>query len=82
MGTSLYSLHVPSAFVGRAGSDVNMSHVSPQGLLAAITLMGVEAGDEGARARASCELGFLLYLVTNTMLLGVGEGPRVLKQKP
>lgn len=75
MGALLYRLRVPSAFVGRAVSEVNMSHISPQVVLAAITLMRVEAGDEGARTRASCELGFLLYLVTDTMLLGWGRVP-------
>ena len=53
MGVSLYSLHVPSRFGGRAGSDVSRSHIFPQGVLAAITLVGGGAGDEGARARAS-----------------------------
>ena len=52
VGASQYSLLVPSGFLGRAGSDVSMSHISPKGMLAVITLVG--AGAAGARARARC----------------------------
>lgn len=38
VGTSLYRLHVSTAFGGRAGFEANASHVFPQDLLAAITL--------------------------------------------
>ena len=38
----LYRLHVPSAFGGRAGFDLNISHVLPQGVLAALTLRSEE----------------------------------------
>lgn len=55
-----------------------MSHIFPQGMLVAITLIGCEAGDEETRARARCEPGLLLCLVTNTTLLRT----EVLKAKP
>ena len=42
---SLHSLCVPSGFVWRAGSDISMNHVFPQGMLAAIALVGGGAGD-------------------------------------
>ena len=39
VGVSLCRLHILSAFGGRTGLDVVASHVFPQGVLAAITLM-------------------------------------------
>ena len=62
------------------GSDVSMSHVFSQNVLAAITLVRGWAGDGGTRARARCELGFL-FSVANTTLLGAGLGLKLLKQK-
>ena len=50
-----YRLLMPSAFDWRARFDVNTSHVFLQDMLAAITLVGGEAGDGGARSRARCE---------------------------
>ena len=82
MGVSLNSLRVPNGFGGRAGSDVSMSHIFPQGVLSAITLVGGWAGDGGARTRANCDPGLLLCSVANTTLLGVESGPRLLEQKP
>ena len=75
VGTSLYSLCVPSGFVGRAVSDMSMSHIFPQGVLAAITLVGGGAGDRRASARARCEPGLLYCSVANRTFLGVGSGP-------
>ena len=49
---SLYSLHVPSGYGRRARSDVSKSHIFPQGVLAAISLVEGGAGDGRARARA------------------------------
>ena len=46
---SLYRLHVSSAFGGRAETDMDTSHVFPQGELAAITLMEVGLKMEGLR---------------------------------
>lgn len=40
----LYSLCVPSAFGGRAGFDVNTSHVFLQGMLAVITFGSMGRG--------------------------------------
>lgn len=72
MGASLYSLHVPSGFAGRAGSDLSLRHVFLQGVLAALTLVGSGTGDGGARAGARCDSGLLLCLVTITAPLGSG----------
>ena len=74
VGMSICSPYLPSGFGGRAGSDVSMSHIFPQGVLAAITLVGGGAGYGGAKARASCELGLLLCLVAITFLLGTVRG--------
>ena len=52
MGLFLYSLHLPNDLTVRAGSDKDRSHVSSQGVLAAISLVGFESGDGVARARA------------------------------
>lgn len=48
----MYSLHVSSAFGWKDGFNVNRNHIFPHGVLAALTLVGSEAGDEGARAGA------------------------------
>ena len=77
---SLYSLYVLSGFSGRAGSDVGMIHIFPQGVPATTTLVWDGAGDGGARARARYELGLLLCSVACTTVLGVG--PNLLGQKP
>ena len=82
MGASLCSLCVPSGFGGRARSEVSIGCAFPQGVLAAIMLVGGGAGYGGARARARCELGLLLYSVAITTLSVVGLGPKVLEQKP
>ena len=55
MGVSQYSLCVPRDFRVRPGSEMSMSHVFPQGVLAAITLVGGGTGDREAGARAMCE---------------------------
>ena len=76
----LYGLCMPSGFGGRPGSEVGMSHVFPQGVLAAITL--VRGGDGGAKARAKCELGLLLCSVAITILLVAGSGPKCSGRNP
>ena len=82
VGMSLCSLHVPSGFGGRTGSEMSMGCVFTWGVLAATTLMGGRAGDGGARAGARCELELLLCSVAITTLsgggigdIGVGAGP-------
>ena len=57
MGAPIHSLCVPSAFFGRAGFDIITSHIFPQDVLAAITLVGGGAGEGGARAGARCGAG-------------------------
>ena len=80
---TLYSLCVLSGFDGRAGFDVNSS-LFPQGVLAAITLVGGRAGDGGARAIARCELGLPLCSVAVFTLLGWGvrSDSKLLEQNP
>lgn len=39
-----YSLLVPSGFGGRAGFDINIGHLFPQGELPAVTLVGGGTG--------------------------------------
>ena len=56
----------------------NVSHVSSQGTLAAVTAVGSRDGRAGARA--ACELGFLLCSVLDTTPLGVGSVPKVLEK--
>ena len=77
VGALLYGLHMPCGFGGRAGFDVNRSHVFPQGVLAAITLLG-----GGARDGARCEPALPLCSVALTTLLQVGMGSKMLEQKP
>lgn len=43
-GASLYRLHVPNAFGGRAGFDMNVHHICYQDVLAAIKLGGDGTG--------------------------------------
>ena len=45
-------------FGGRAGSDMNTSHIFSQGALEVITLGGGRTGDGAARARGSVSQGF------------------------
>ena len=56
MGAFLCSLHVSSGFDGRTGSDLSMSHIFPQGVLAAVTFVGGETEMEGLEPGVS--LGF------------------------
>ena len=51
----LCGLYLPVTFGGRAGSDVNASHVFLQGVLASIPLVGDMTHEGGARASARCE---------------------------
>jgi len=63
---------------------VSTSHFFPQGVLAAITLLGGQAGtwQEGTKARATSEPRLLLCSVVNTTILGVESGTKLLAQKP
>ena len=53
------------------------SHIFPQGVLAAITLVGGGAGDGGAKAGTGCEAGLPLCSVAITTLSGVGSDPKL-----
>ena len=70
-----------NAFGGRAGFDVDVSHVFPQGVLAALIFVVVRAGGGGARAGAGCEVGLPLCSTALTALLGVGFDPMLLELK-
>ena len=72
VGASLCRLHVPSVLGGRAGFDVDASHVFPQGVLAAITLVGCVAGIGVARACSGYEEGVPLCSVAVTALSRLG----------
>lgn len=82
MGASLCSLHVPGGFVGRAGFDMNRSHVLLQGELTALILVGGWTRNGVARVRARCEVRLPLSLVTFTSTLKAGEGLKLPEQKP
>ena len=82
MGASLYRLCVPNAFGGRAGFEMDVTYIFPQGTVAAITFIGRGAGDEGARAGIGCEVGLPLCSVAITPLLWLGPDPRLLEQEP
>ena len=49
-----------------------MSHVFPQHVLAAITLLRNVVGDVGIRVKARCKLGFSLYSMASSNILGLG----------
>lgn len=72
----------PSGFGGKAGSDVNTSHIFPQDILAALALVVGGAGDGGAKARPENDSGLFLCSFGSITLLGVGYGPKLLEQKP
>lgn len=71
VGASLCSLHVPTGFVGRAGSEVSVAHIFPWDLLVIITLMGGETDVGETRDRTRCENGLLFYSVAVSALPGV-----------
>ena len=54
VGENLYSLHVPSAFGGRAGFDVDTSPIFFK-MCWQLTLVGSGAGDGRAGAGVGCE---------------------------
>lgn len=75
-------MHVPNDFGGRAGSQLSISCIFLQWVLAPISLVGGGARDGGVRSRARCELGLPLCLVANISSAGAGLGPELLEQKP
>ena len=81
VGTFVYRLCVPNAFGGIAGFDMDASHIFPQGVLAAITLIGGGAGAREPRASSGCEAGLPCCSMAITTLLGVGSDPTLLEQK-
>ena len=82
VGAPLCSLCVPSGFGGRARSEVSKGYVFPLGVLAVTTLVGWIAVDEGTRARARCELEFLLLSVASLPYQGWGWVPRCWSRRP
>ena len=71
VGASLCSLHVPTGFGGRAGSEVGVGHIFPWDFLVIITLVegGADVGE--TRNRTRCENGLLFYSVAVSALSGV-----------
>lgn len=65
----------PVPLMGELDSNGHI-HILPQGVLAAITLVGGGAGDGGAGARAECEGGLLLFSAAVIFLSGAGSGPK------
>ena len=57
MGASLYSMFVPSGFGGRAGSDMIMTHIFPEGM-AAFTFVGGGAEMEVLEPEPGVSWGF------------------------
>lgn len=73
VGTSLYSLSVPSVFGGKARFDVNTSHIFSKNTL-------VEGGPGGRESGAGSrfEQGLPLCSVAITAVLRAGSGTRFL----
>ena len=82
MGASLCQLHVPSAFDGRAGFDMEASHVFPQGVLTAVTLVQGGTRDRGARVGARYEARLPLCSVAIITLQGQGLIPGCCSRSP
>ena len=78
----LCSLHVPNDFGGRAGSQLSISCILLQGVLAPISLVGGGAWGRGVRSRARCELGLLLCLVASITPSGQGWVPNCWSRRP
>ena len=77
---SLYGLYLPVTFGGRAGSDVNASHVFLQGVLASIPLVGDMTHEGGARASARCEEHILCSVAISA--LAELRSPKLPEWKP
>ena len=58
------------------------SHVFPQGVLAAITLIGSGSGDKQVRASTGYKAELSLCSGAITTLLRVGSDPKLLQEKP
>ena len=71
---------VPIALGWRARFDVDSSHIFPQGVLSAITLVGGGPGDGWAGTGAECEPGLPPCLLTISTLLGVVSDLKLLGQ--
>ena len=80
MRVSQCQLHVPNAFGGMAGLEVDASHIFPWGVLAVIMLLGHWTRNGGADTKYEVELP--LYSVATTALSWGGSEPKLLEQKP
>lgn len=63
-------------FSGKAGFDMDTSHVFPQSVLAAVTLIGSGVRDWEARADIRYEAGLPFSSVAIAVLFGVGSDPK------
>ena len=82
VGASLCSLHVPSGFAGRPGSEVSTGCVILWGVLATTALVGCMAGVSGARVNSRCEPEPLLCLMFSTPCQEWRQGPRGWSRSP
>ena len=74
---------MPDAFGGRAGFDVDASHIFPQHGLATVILRMDMAGDGGPRAGGGCEVGLLCSVLVPAQLgVGAESDTKLLEQKP
>ena len=78
VGLSLYGVFVPSAFDWRAGLDVDTSYFFPQGVLAALTLVGGRDRAGGSVAVAECDMGLPFCSIP----ISCGGRSNLLEQKP
>lgn len=78
VGLSLYRVFVPSAFDWRAGLDVDTSYFCPQGVLAALTLVGGRDRAGGSVAVAECDVGLPFCSIP----ISCGGRSNLLEQKP
>ena len=78
---SLYGLYLPMAFGGRAGFDVNASHVFLQGVSASTPLVGDLTHEGGARAYARCEVA-LPFCSLAICALSKLRSPKLPERKP
>lgn len=82
VGVPLWRLSIYSAFGGRAGLDVDISHVFLWGMLAAFTLVGGVGGDGGAGACAGCEVWLPFFSVAVVALWWESSAPKLLEWNP
>ena len=69
-------------YCGRAGSDMNTSHICLQGVLEAKPLVTVVAGEGGARPEGCVNQGLSAAQWPVPTYREAGMGPKLLEKKP